>query len=209
MLYKNKVNAVKDCRTKRKQELVKVGGEKCQICGYDKCIAALEFHHCYPKEKIYGLSSGNCHSLLSDLLEVQKCILLCSNCHREVEYNNIQLEPYIDKNNAEKIAEDNGYKIVWDKNKIIDLKKGTFCKQCGIKITHGANLCSKCYKESLCSVRPSREELKKLIRTTPFTKIGTMFNVTDNAVRKWCIKYNLPSKKQDIHLISNEDWIKI
>lgn len=36
-----------------------------------------------------------------------------------------------------------------------------------------------------------------------------MFNITDNAVRKWCIKYNLPSKKKEIKALSDEEWEKI
>jgi uncharacterized protein YjcR len=46
-----------------------------------------------------------------------------------------------------------------------------------------------------CVERPNRDELKQLIRTLPFTKIGKMFGVSDNAIRKWCNAYNLPRKK--------------
>jgi hypothetical protein len=45
---------------------------------------------------------------------------------------------------------------------------------------------------------PDREELKNLIRNFPFTEIGKMYKVTDNAVKKWCKKFNLPSRKKDI-----------
>jgi uncharacterized protein YjcR len=43
----------------------------------------------------------------------------------------------------------------------------------------------------------------------PFTKIAEMYNVSDNAVRKWCDKYNLPRKKSEINNYTDEDWIKI
>lgn len=52
----------------------------------------------------------------------------------------------------------------------------------------------------------SREELKKLIRTTSFTQIGKQYGVSDNAIRKWCDKYNLPRKVSDIKKISDKDW---
>ena len=52
----------------------------------------------------------------------------------------------------------------------------------------------------------SKEELKKLIRTTPFTTIGKQYGVTDNAVRKWCDKYNLPRKVKEIKSYSDEEW---
>ena len=57
--------------------------------------------------------------------------------------------------------------------------------------------------------RPSREELKNLIRNKPFTQIGQFYSVSDNAIRKWCKAYNLPHKREDIKNISNEDWFKI
>ena len=57
--------------------------------------------------------------------------------------------------------------------------------------------------------RPNREQLKSLIRTTAFRKIGKDYGVTDNTIRKWCIAYNLPSKTTEINKISDEDWINI
>ena len=55
----------------------------------------------------------------------------------------------------------------------------------------------------------TREELKEKIRILPFTQIAKEQNVSDNAIRKWCISYNLPSKKKDINSYSDEDWKKI
>ena len=55
----------------------------------------------------------------------------------------------------------------------------------------------------------SRDELKSLIRTKSFLEIGRLFSVSDNAVRKWCIKYDLPSRVKDIKAISDEDWVNI
>ena len=54
--------------------------------------------------------------------------------------------------------------------------------------------------------RCSREELKNLIRTTSFVQIGKKFGISDNAIRKWCVYYNLPSKVKDIKAISDKDW---
>ena len=51
-----------------------------------------------------------------------------------------------------------------------------------------------------------RDELKQLIRKLPFVQIAKMYNVTDNAIKKWCIKYGLPSKRKQINKISDEDW---
>ena len=55
----------------------------------------------------------------------------------------------------------------------------------------------------------TREKLKELIRKTPFSQIGREYGVSDNAIRKWCVKYGLPSKVGDIKKISNEEWVDI
>ena len=55
-------------------------------------------------------------------------------------------------------------------------------------------------------LRPSREELKILIRTTAFTTIGKQYGVSDNAIRKWCDNYSLPRKVSEIKKYSDEEW---
>ena len=60
-------------------------GGGCQHCGYDKCLAALEFHHLNPNEKEFSISRIGVTVKLTDRIkkELAKGILLCSNCHRE------------------------------------------------------------------------------------------------------------------------------
>ena len=90
-------------------------------------------------------------------------------------------------------------------------EKKNYCSSCGKEITQYSKtgLCVDCAKTaSRVAERPEREVLKNLIRTTPFVQIGKMFNVSDNAVRKWCSYYNppLPSTKQEIKSYSDEEW---
>ena len=86
----------------------------------------------------------------------------------------------------------------------------SYCLNCGQEISSKAQYCLVCYgKRQRVSERLSREELKRLIRTKSFTQIGRDFNVTDNAIRKWCKAENLPSKKADINNISDERWEEI
>ena len=67
-------------------------GGKCQICGYRNCIEALDFHHRDPKEKEFGLSQkGLTRSWEKTRKELDKCILICSNCHREIHAGITQL----------------------------------------------------------------------------------------------------------------------
>ena len=57
--------------------------------------------------------------------------------------------------------------------------------------------------------RPTREELKQMIRTKPFTQIGQQYGIGDNSIRKWCDTYGLPRKKTDIDKMTDEEWEKI
>lgn len=91
-------------------------------------------------------------------------------------------------------------------------QKELFCSECGKNITSYSDtgLCLECYQKSTrIAVRPTREELKKMIRTLPFTTIGKEFGVSDNAIRKWCRAENLPSRANDIKTYSDEEWEKI
>ncbi len=69
-----------------KRRLVEDAGGSCTICGYDRCTAALHFHHVDPGSKSFALSrQGVTRSLEKARAEARKCVLLCSNCHAEVE----------------------------------------------------------------------------------------------------------------------------
>ena len=67
-----------------KKMLIDYKGGKCERCGYNKCMRALEFHHTNPEEKDFGLSRCLTRSIMALKQEADKCILLCSNCHAEI-----------------------------------------------------------------------------------------------------------------------------
>ena len=69
-----------------KELLVALKGTSCKICNYSKCYQALEFHHLDPTQKEYQISNLKSHSLDTIKLELDKCILVCANCHREIHY---------------------------------------------------------------------------------------------------------------------------
>lgn len=85
------------------------------------------------------------------------------------------------------------------------------CLDCGCEIHRTAVRCIKCdhLKQRKIKDRPNRNELKSLIRSLSFVKIGQMFNVSDNTIRKWCKAENLPYKSSKIKLYTNEQWEKI
>lgn len=82
-IKKRKSQRVIDWRKRTKLKLIEYKGGKCEKCGYDKCVAALEFHHLDPNEKDFTIS-GKSWSFERLKKEVDKCILICSNCHKEI-----------------------------------------------------------------------------------------------------------------------------
>lgn len=195
---------VKNFRQRLKQRCVYVLGDKCQCCGYDKCITALEFHHLDPTEKELTFGTNTNRSWETVRAELPKCILVCANCHREIHsglIDNNTLISSFDENRAKEID-----------NLINQLKqhKLHYCVDCGDIIDAKATRCVKCSNLNRQIVkRPDRDELKKMIRSIPFTKIGQLYNVSDNTIRKWCDSYSLPRSSKEIKSYTIEEWNKI
>jgi transposase len=77
---------VSEWRRRVKRTLIEEAGGKCSLCGYGACAAALQFHHVDPTEKAFALSDdGVARNIRLARAEAAKCILLCANCHAEVE----------------------------------------------------------------------------------------------------------------------------
>ena len=91
------------------------------------------------------------------------------------------------------------------------IKEKSKCLKCGKELSDSrAQYCRDCFNITQRKVeRPSREELKQLIRAKSFTIIGKQFNVSDNTIRKWCDNYNLPRNKSDIKQYSDLEWALI
>ncbi len=85
---KCRTEAVQRRRIKVKQQAVDYKGGSCELCGYSKCISALEFHHIDPSGKDFGIAyKGYTRSWAKVKEELDKCIMVCANCHREVHDN--------------------------------------------------------------------------------------------------------------------------
>ena len=87
------VEAVQRRREKLKLLAVEYKGGECEVCGYKKCVNALEFHHIDPNEKEFGVGeNGYTRSSEAIKKELDKCILVCSNCHREIHAGLIDVD---------------------------------------------------------------------------------------------------------------------
>jgi hypothetical protein len=80
---KKRSKSVVDWRKRTKIKLVEYKGGCCEICGYNKCVGALSFHHKNPSEKDFNISAKS-YSYERLKNEVDKCILVCNNCHTEI-----------------------------------------------------------------------------------------------------------------------------
>ena len=85
-----------------------------------------------------------------------------------------------------------------------------YCVDCGAPIGKGAVRCIECsHKKQYKCEHPDRQTLKFLIRNKTFVAIGKEFGVSDNAVKKWCKKYGLPSKRKEIKSLTEDEWLNI
>lgn len=199
----NNLTNVKRSVALRKENLVKILGGKCCICGFNTFITALEFHHVDPSQKSFSFTgNGLMKNLPEQLKELKKCILVCANCHRGIHYHNLKVpqnwQDYFSNEIAEEIL-----KIHSDKTQ----KHYFYCSECGKQTSKRNVLCPDCAnKKRQLTERPPRDNLKFLIRNNSFLAIGRQFGVSDNTIRKWCIAYNLPSKVSEIKKISDQDW---
>lgn len=94
----NSSKKVSDYRKRMKNLIVEAMGGGCQCCGYSKCNAALDLHHINPNEKEFSFSSirSNPKRKIELIPELQKCILVCSNCHREI-HSGVRVIPKVFK----------------------------------------------------------------------------------------------------------------
>jgi 5-methylcytosine-specific restriction endonuclease McrA len=78
---------------KIKRTLVAEAGGCCAVCGYDRCVVNLHFHHVVPAEKSFPLTVARGKSLEAYRAEARKCVLVCANCHGEIEAGLIPSPP--------------------------------------------------------------------------------------------------------------------
>lgn len=148
----------------------------------------------------------------------------CSICGQEPFWNDKELTLILDHINGEN-HDDRLENLRWvcpNCNQQLDttngknkkqLKKHNYCIDCRKEINLRSTRCVECQAKTqtipLENMLVTRQELKDLIRTKPFTQIGKQFNVSDNAIRKWCDKFNLPRKSTEIKKITDEEWKNI
>lgn len=203
-----------------KNNLIALRGHKCEYCNlseWNNQDIPLQVHH---------IDGDGLNNTLSNLQ------LLCPNCHAQTDNycgrnkkKKISDEEFIEAlKNSENIHQaiikigstdgqlyEKAKKLIKENNISFKEKEQEkyYCKKCHKELgrNYKTGYCFTCYQESQRKVeRPTRDELKQLIRTKPFTQIGEMYGVSDNAIRKWCVAEKLPNKKTEINSYNDEQW---
>lgn len=175
--------AVKKWRKNSKLRMLEAMGGKCNICHYDRCVDALEFHHLDPSKKDFGVGKVRRNPKKWSLIieELKKCILLCSNCHREV-HSGITKLPITYSKFDESFIDYKHSKDDFDKCPVCGRDKPVSNKSCSLKC--GGQLKGK--------VDWSSFDLKSALESgLSYIQIGHQLNCSESAVRKRAIKLKL------------------
>ena len=164
---------------KRKLELIEYKGGKCECCGYDKNCTALEFHHINPEEKDFQLDSRRLSNTNIDKLkkEVDKCVLLCANCHREIhhpEYNKEKIESLLGNFAAKTVS------VLGKKHKV------AVCTECGKEFNYsrGKIFCSPECREASKKYPDKEEVYQKYQELKSQQKVADYYHLTRRIIRK-------------------------
>ena len=171
----SKAKDVVNFRIRIKIALVEAFDNKCQLCGCTYPQSVYEFHHLNPAEKSFGLGCGSttrAKSAYAD--EAKKCVMLCANCHRMVEHDDV------DGSNLQCIFDEDKYYRTLEQ---LTVKHTEILKE----------------KQQEIRIKPNKEQLMQdLIELKGnFTAVGRKYGYTANAVVKWCKKFNMPYHSGD------------
>ncbi len=169
----------------RKLKVLKMLGGKCSICGYDKNIAALHFHHIDPTLKDVdwiGMRQLKWSALID---EIKMCKLVCANCHIEIH------NPHCSTIIRNEILDNYQYNTLIDERVRIIQPTGK-CPICNDDV-YGTKYCSIQHASfgNRVTVRPSKEELEDLLKGMSYCAIGRKYGVSDVAIRKWAKRYEI------------------
>ena len=173
--------AVKDWRERTKDRVVRAMGGECQICHYHRCFKALELHHLDPSVKEYSLGAMRASPRSWDriVIELRKCVLLCSNCHKELHAGETELP--------------SGY-ARFDESYLTyepEHRKMNACPECGTMKSIYSTTCSRgCSAKRSWRVDWTKIDVVELVKRHGgnYTRAGMELGLSDSAVRKRFLK---------------------
>lgn len=164
----------------RKLELIRMMGGKCTCCGYDKNVAAMEFHHINPEEKDFPLDARHLSNTTMERIieESKKCILVCSNCHKEIHYPAQTKEQLVEK--------------VYDNKSLFTGKhRMSTCPVCGSQFRHvkGKIYCSDDCRQRAKGYPPKDEVEAKYHELKSKTKVAEYYGLSRKVITGILKKY--------------------
>jgi hypothetical protein len=197
-LYKQTLRRIRinNFRHKLKQKSVDYKGGKCSLCGYDKNISALQFHHKDPEKKDFSISKVKSSSWKFIKPELDKCILLCSNCHSEIHAKERDDKMLLDKLLIKELS--------------LKIKEERECTECGkyfkVKPNATSNECNVCLGKISANITRSRIKknvlniskklLEELIEIKPIKQIAKELNCAPSTIDRRCKEFDLKKKPQ-------------
>lgn len=178
-------DAVKKWRVETKTKMIDAFGGKCGVCGYNRCAEALEFHHINPEEKEFGFGKvmANPKSWEKICEELNKCICVCANCHREIHFGLSDID-------LSKVERFHG---VPTKYKEIEWGGTDICPSCGGPKPEKNMFCSlSCAGKKHRRIDWENIDLSYMLSSgMSYKEIGRKFFVSEFAVRKRAKKLGL------------------
>lgn len=168
---------VKAWRRNTKKRMITAMGGKCAICGYDKCDSALEFHHIDPLQKDFGFGGVRAEpkAWVKIVEELRKCVLLCSNCHREIHDNLLELPRVIPEFDEDYL----------DYRKMERSTAQTACAVCGVDKPDFKITCSRsCAAKHRGKIDWSLIDIVALVDESSFRQVGFKLGVSPGSVYK-------------------------
>ena len=178
----SKAEHVTSWRRRTKKRSIDAFGGICCLCKKEYPQEVFEFHHLNPSEKSFGLGKIRCLAWERICEELRKCVLVCANCHRLIEYGHAEVpydayvfnESYLNYKEQERQAR-------FDKC-VCGRSKPKIQKYCSPECAH--------FNRRKVD-RPDIKTLKRLLKNYSLNHIGKMYGVSHAAVKKWKVSYNI------------------
>lgn len=191
------------CRRTLKLKAVLYLGGSCYKCGYSKCMAAMDFHHRDPTQKDFAIGSRGLYRSFSKVqTELDKCDLLCANCHREL-HDDLYLES-ASRRGAPNVPWPSGDELgVWvQDSSLTDIAamRGVsrktvrhWCKTLGVQLPKHGNRERPVISHRNPVLWPSTESLNIMVWDRPVNQLARELGVSGVAVKKRCKKLGIPT----------------
>lgn len=184
----NSSKMCKSCVSNRRRHQTKLKcieylGNKCSTCGIQGCPEIYDFHHREPKLKSFTISGKMSRSWEVLKEELDKCTLLCANCHRTLHFNEKMAKQYLFSYEQVKIP-----------NKRIEARKTKKYQRSQKIIEHFGQPIELSNKSGELYSWPSVELVIDLVKETSFKRASEILGVSDNSIRKFLQRNNIDPK---------------